>query len=193
MFPAVVLCAVVLWLALLQLLLLRGVALLHLLGLLLVALLHLLLLRFVCTLLLGSLVLRLLLLLELLVLLVLFCNQLVLLLLIFLIELCVSGIGRGRRLVGLYLVCMAKVRWVRFCVGAIGWWAIGWWVIGCSGFVSRDDVMAAKLGGSRGCGDWGLALICRSAELWVGACCLEVLLLSGDGCDVPFALCGLFL
>ena len=154
----VVLCAVVFRLVLLQLLLLRGVALFHLLSLLLVPLLHLLFLRIVCSLLRRSLMLSVLFLLKLLVLLVLFCDQLILLLLIFLIEFRASSIWRCRRLVGLYLACVVKVRGLRFCVRAIGWW-----VIGRSCFVSGDDVMAAKLAGSRGCGDWRLALICGSA------------------------------
>lgn len=159
MFTAVVLRSVVFGLALLQLLLLRGVALLHLLGLLLVALLHLLFLRFVCSLLRGSLVLSVLSLLKLLVLLVLFCDQLFLLLLILLIEFGVSGVRRCGRLVRLNLACVIKVRRLRYRVGAIGWW-----VIGRSCFVSGDDVMAAKFAGSRGCGDWRLALICRDRK-----------------------------
>ena len=143
----------ILRLLLLHVLLLLDVALFHLLGLLLMPLLHLLFLSLVCALLLGSLVLRFLFLLELLMLLVLFCDQLVLLLLIFLIEFGVSGIGRRWRLVGLHLAGMGKVG------GASVWcWTIGW-MIGRSCFMSRDYALAAKLCGTGGCSDWGLALI----------------------------------
>src|ERR1700761_108655 len=148
-FPAVALRGVVFGLASLQLLLLRGVALFHLLSLLLVALLHLLLLRFVCSLLRGSLMLSFLFLLKLLVFLILFCDQLVLLLLILLIEFGVAGVWWPRRLVRLNLACVIEVRRLSCCVGAIGWW-----MIGRSCFVSGDDVMAAELSRSRGCGDW---------------------------------------
>src|SRR5215472_2265791 len=91
-------------LPLLHVLLLRGMPLFHVLGLLLVPLLHFLLPRLICLpglFLLHVLVIPLLLLRQLLVLLLLLGVKLFLLLLIFLIELGVTGIRRGRTLVGL--------------------------------------------------------------------------------------------
>ena len=167
----------------LDFLLLYSVLLLKLLRLLSVALLHLLFLSFADVLLRRLLVFFFLLLLQLLVFLILLGGQFVLLLLVFLIRCRLAG-ARRRVFVRLNFAGMS-VCWTSFIWSRRPFRSL----VRSAGFLGRYRAALKVSGPGRGC-DRRLALVCRGAQLWVGARLLHMLVLRRNGAGVPFlAVC----
>src|SRR5579862_195631 len=187
------LLAVVLWLRcrlpLLHLPLLTRVLLLHLLGLLRVTLFHLLFLRVVVVLCRRLLMFFFLLLLQLLVVLLLLGCQLVLLLLILSISRGVAGIGCRHRV----RLQLAGVSSIIFCARTTAVLRLSP-VLACR--IGRSRLVFApcrpgrysvgfEVGGSCRRRDWRLAMVGRSPQFRITACCLKMLVLRGYRRDVP--------